>query len=147
LKALSCIIKYINHSKFVAAIFRLEGSISNRRNLKFLAGLGTSLILVSLLVSPALAAAGDTTRGSVASDGTQGNISLENPSISANGRYVVFPSLPTASPLLNPTNPASTNPEIETALRRRPFGGLFFLISTFHQIFPRCAMFSLVIRK
>ncbi|MFH1632505.1 MAG: hypothetical protein ABIG63_00640 [Chloroflexota bacterium] len=47
--------------------------MNTRRYSKFLAGLVTSLILFSLFVSPALAAAGDTTRVSVAFDGTQGN--------------------------------------------------------------------------
>jgi len=47
--------------------------MKSKRYSKFLAGLVTSLILFSLLISPALAAAGDTTRVSVASDGTQGN--------------------------------------------------------------------------
>ncbi|MBU4457101.1 MAG: hypothetical protein KKA65_06395, partial [Nanoarchaeota archaeon] len=67
--------------------------MKNREYSKFLAGLVTSLILLSLLVNPALAAAGITTRVSVASDGGQGNgDSSWGVSISADGRYVAFKS-------------------------------------------------------
>jgi len=66
--------------------------MKSERYSKFLAGLVTSLILFSLVISPALAAAGDTTRVSVASDGTQGNDWSDYPSISADGRYVAFES-------------------------------------------------------
>lgn len=47
---------------------------------KFIGGLGTSLILLSLLGNSAMAAGGNTTRVSVASDGTQGNNSSNIPS-------------------------------------------------------------------
>jgi len=47
--------------------------MKSERHSKFLAGLVASLVIFSLLISPALAAAGDTMRVSVASDGTQGN--------------------------------------------------------------------------
>jgi len=66
--------------------------MKNQRYSKFLAGLVASLILFSLVISPALAAAGDTTRVSVASDGAQGNDYSYSPSISADGRYVAFDS-------------------------------------------------------
>jgi len=57
---------------------------------KFLAGLGTGVIFLSLLGNSARAAAGDTTRVSVASDGTQGNGGSAGPQISSDGRYVAF---------------------------------------------------------
>ncbi|MFH1906503.1 MAG: hypothetical protein ABIL11_03830 [Chloroflexota bacterium] len=66
--------------------------MNSRRYSKFLAGLVASLILLSLLISLALAAAGDTTRVSVASDGMQGDDHSWDPSISADGRYVAFQS-------------------------------------------------------
>ena len=44
-----------------------------RRYSKILAGIGTGLILLALVGTSANAAAGDTTRVSVASDGTQGS--------------------------------------------------------------------------
>ena len=47
--------------------------MNTRRYSKFLAGLVTSLILFSPAISPALAAAGDTTRVTVASNGMQSN--------------------------------------------------------------------------
>ena len=56
--------------------------MKSERYSKFLASLVTSLILFSLLISPALAAGGDTTRVSVASDGTQGNNEAGKTSIS-----------------------------------------------------------------
>jgi len=73
--------------------------MNSRRSSKFLAGLVTSLILFSLFSNPALAAAGITTRVSVASDGTQGNGHSYFHSISADGRYVAFES--SASNLVN----------------------------------------------
>jgi len=66
--------------------------MNSRRYSRFLASLVTSLFIFSLLISPAQAAAGDTIRVSVASDGTQGNGFSSNPSISADGRYVAFTS-------------------------------------------------------
>ena len=66
--------------------------MKSERHSKFLAGLVTSLIILSLVINPALAAAGDTTRVSVASDGAQGNGYSYHPSISADGRYVAFES-------------------------------------------------------
>jgi Tol biopolymer transport system component len=67
--------------------------MQRKRYSKFLTGLVTSLIIFSLFISTALAAAGDTTRVSVASDSTQGNSNSGNPSVSADGRYVAFYSL------------------------------------------------------
>ena len=67
--------------------------MKSERYSKFLAGLVASLIIFSLVISPALAAAGDTTRVSVASSGAQGNHYSYDPSISADGRYVAFESL------------------------------------------------------
>ena len=64
--------------------------MKSERHSKFLAGLVTSLIILSLVINPALAAGGDTTRVSVASDGAQGNRYSYDPSISADGRYVAF---------------------------------------------------------
>jgi Tol biopolymer transport system component len=77
----------------VQPFFHREGILNIQRHSKFLTSLVTSLILFSLVISPALAAAGDTTRVSVASDGTQGSggDSIRN-SISADGRYVAFSS-------------------------------------------------------
>ena len=69
--------------------------MKSERHSKFLAGLVTSLIILSLVINPALAAAGDTTRVSVASDGAQGNGYSYHPSISADGRYVAFESYAT----------------------------------------------------
>ena len=66
--------------------------MKSKRYSKFLAGLVASLIIFSLAISPALAAASDTTRASVASDGAQGNSDSYYPSISADGRYVAFQS-------------------------------------------------------
>jgi Tol biopolymer transport system component len=66
--------------------------MKSERYSKFLAGLVTSLIILSLVISPALAIAGDTTRVSVVSGGTQADGQSEFPSISANGRYVAFTS-------------------------------------------------------
>jgi hypothetical protein len=63
-----------------------------QRYSKILAGLGTCLILLVLMGTSARAAAGDTTRVSVASDGMQGDSRTYKPSISANGRYVAFAS-------------------------------------------------------
>ena len=54
--------------------------MNSRRYSKFLAGLVTSLILLSLLVNSVMAAGGDTTRVSVESDATQGNSSSNLPS-------------------------------------------------------------------
>ena len=56
--------------------------MKSERYSKFLAGLVTSLIIFSLFISPALAAAGDTTRVTVASDETQWNNEVGEPSIS-----------------------------------------------------------------
>ena len=56
--------------------------MKSERYSKFLAGLVTSLILFSLVINPALAAASDTTRASVASDGAQGNSEAGKTSIS-----------------------------------------------------------------
>jgi len=50
------------------------------------------IFLVTLLVTPALAAPGDTTRVSIATDGTEGNSHSQFPSISADGRYIAFES-------------------------------------------------------
>jgi len=86
------IMKYLNHRKSVAAI-HWEGNMSRRRYSKYLASLGTSIVLLSLLVNSARAAAGDTTRVSVSSDGTEGNAESGYASISNNGRYVAFESL------------------------------------------------------
>jgi Tol biopolymer transport system component len=85
--------------------------MKSERYSKFLAGLVTSLIIISLFIPPALAAApnnsanlapefsrqslmspGDTTRVSVASDGAQGNNASGKPSTSADGRYIAFES-------------------------------------------------------
>ena len=55
-------------------------------------GLSILVVLAALLATQALAAAGDTTRVSVASDGTQGNRQSIFSSISADGRYVAFKS-------------------------------------------------------
>jgi len=66
--------------------------MNTRRYSKFFAGLVTSLVIFSLFINPALAAAGDTTRVSVASDGAQGNNDSDLSSISADGRYVAFVS-------------------------------------------------------
>ncbi len=52
----------------------------------------SAFLLITVLVAPVLAAAGDTTRVSVASDGTQGNDQSMYQSISADGRYVAFMS-------------------------------------------------------
>lgn len=49
---------------------------------KFLVRLVTSLIIFSLFINPAMAAGGDTTRVSVASDSTQGNNESREPTIS-----------------------------------------------------------------
>jgi len=66
--------------------------MKSERHSKFLAGLVASLVVFSLVFSPALAAAGDTIRVSLASDGTQGNYYSRDLSISADGRYVAFAS-------------------------------------------------------
>ena len=66
--------------------------MKSERHSKFLAGLVASLVVLSLVFSPALAAAGDTIRVSLASDGTQGNYYSRDLSISADGRYVAFAS-------------------------------------------------------
>ena len=69
--------------------------MKSERYSKFLAGLVTSLIILSLVISPVLAIAGDTTRVSVDSSGVQGNSYssyLNLPSISASGRWVAFES-------------------------------------------------------
>jgi len=66
--------------------------MSSRRYSKILISFITSLVLLSLLVGSARAAAGDTTRVSVASAGTEGNAESGYASISANGRYVAFMS-------------------------------------------------------
>lgn len=50
----------------------------------------TAIILLIFLVTPVLAAVGDTTLISVSFDGTQTNGQSYNPSISADGRYVTF---------------------------------------------------------
>src|SRR5438094_171198 len=47
-------------------------------------------VLTVLPSLPGFAAPGDTTRASVASDGTQGNSDSHGPSISADGRFVAF---------------------------------------------------------
>ena len=52
----------------------------------------TALLFSTLSVTPVTAAPGDTTRVSVASDGTQGIGYSQYPSISADGRYVAFHS-------------------------------------------------------
>ena len=66
--------------------------MNNRRYSKFLAGIIASLIIFSLFISPALAAAGDATRVSLASDGAQGNNEAGEPSISTamNSSPVMF---------------------------------------------------------
>jgi len=56
--------------------------MKSKRYSKFLAGLVASLIIFSLAISPALAAASDTTRASVASDGAQGDNEAGKTSIS-----------------------------------------------------------------
>jgi len=50
------------------------------------------LIALTLLVTPALAAAGDTTRVSISSSGAEGNNASYSRDISADGRYVAFES-------------------------------------------------------
>jgi Tol biopolymer transport system component len=67
--------------------------MKSERYSKFLAGLVTSLILFSLLISPALAAPGDTTRVSVDSYGVQAEGYSIYSSLSADGRYVAFNSI------------------------------------------------------
>lgn len=66
--------------------------MNSRRYFKFLTGLIATLIIFSLFTSPALAIPGDTTRVSVASDRTQASSQSQDPSISADGRYVFFSS-------------------------------------------------------
>ena len=64
-------------------------------SLKTIARFCSMLLLLALILTPAgsvHAMPGNTTRVSVASDGTQSNNSSYNPSISANGRYVAFES-------------------------------------------------------
>jgi Tol biopolymer transport system component len=74
-------------------IFHQESTMNNRRYSKFLVRLVTVLMLLSLLVNPALASPGTTTRVSVASNGAQGNGDSFSSSISADGRYVAFHSI------------------------------------------------------
>ncbi len=52
----------------------------------------SALVILALLAMPVLAAPGDTTRVSVATDGTQGNGDSWEAAISPNGRYVGFNS-------------------------------------------------------
>jgi hypothetical protein len=68
------IIKHHNHHRSVAAIFHPEGSMKNWRFSKILAGLITSLILLVMVGTSAIAAMDDTTRVSVASDSPQGTL-------------------------------------------------------------------------
>ena len=51
-----------------------------------------TMVLLCVMATSSGAAAGDTTRVSVASDGTEGNNLAASPFISADGRYVVFSS-------------------------------------------------------
>lgn len=51
-----------------------------------------TMVLLCVMATSSGAAAGDTTRVSVASDGTEGNNRAGGPFISADGRYVVFSS-------------------------------------------------------
>jgi Tol biopolymer transport system component len=65
-------------------------------SLKTIAHFCSMLLLLALILTPAgsvRAAPGNTTRVSVASDGTQANGGSFTPSISANGRYVAFASI------------------------------------------------------
>jgi Tol biopolymer transport system component len=64
-------------------------------SLKTIARFCSMLLLLALILTPAgsvRAAPGNTTRVSVASDGTQSNHDSYNPSISADGRFVAFES-------------------------------------------------------
>ena len=64
-------------------------------SLKTIARFCSMLLLLALILTSAgsvHAMPGNTTRVSVASDGTQSNNDSYNPSISANGRYVAFES-------------------------------------------------------
>jgi hypothetical protein len=64
-------------------------------SLKTITRFCSMLLLLALILTPAgsvRAAPGNTTRVSVASDGTQSNHDSYNPSISADGRYVAFES-------------------------------------------------------
>ena len=64
-------------------------------SLKTIARFCSMLLLLALILTPAgsvRAAPGNTTRVSVASDGTQANGGSFTPSISADGRYVAFHS-------------------------------------------------------
>ena len=65
-------------------------------SLKTIARFCSMLLLLALILTPAgsvRAAPGNTTRVSVASDGTQANGGSFTPSISADGRYVAFASI------------------------------------------------------
>ena len=64
-------------------------------SLKTIARFCSMLLLLALILTPAgsvRATPGNTTRVSVASDGTQANDHSVNPSMSADGRYVAFES-------------------------------------------------------
>jgi Tol biopolymer transport system component len=66
--------------------------MNTRRYSILFAGIGISLIFLSILITTARAAIGDTTRVSVTSDGTQGIQDSGFPSISADGQYVAYES-------------------------------------------------------
>jgi murein DD-endopeptidase MepM/ murein hydrolase activator NlpD len=94
-------------------LYYQEDSMKTRWFSKILAGVATSLILLSLLGNSARAAAGDTTRGSVASDGAERNYDSQNLSIFDNRLYAAFDSgvsklQKSASQMNNPNPPFST---------------------------------------
>lgn len=66
--------------------------MNSQRKSKYFVDLILNLILFSLIISPAQAVAGDTTRVTVADDGIQGNRDSSYPSISSDGRYIAFGS-------------------------------------------------------
>ncbi len=72
----------------------MSGFVRDRRSLRAAVVLVTTSLVwgLALVGEPARAAAGDTTRVSVAPDATQGNSASSAPYASADGRYVAFPS-------------------------------------------------------